>query len=197
MFLNNRKSCSSSNEVYIHCSLALGFLFTLQELVFFYLLPCEALKCTDSKWELGRSGTVSSSAHPVLRWWLGAVRGLPWEANTGAAVLFDPSNSKGNRGWSPQNYNTGGTGRRAEAGQVLHRYVEISACSYFWISPVLFSFGVLRGKEPHTRSFAYAALCNHFMPPLDTCTFNSLLGHRMQTFECTAGEIFLFLFISH
>lgn len=121
----------------------------------------------------------------------GAVGGLPWEANTGAAVLFTPGNTKGNRGWRLQNYNTSGTGRWAEAGQVLYRYVEIPACHHFQISPFLFPFEVLRGKQPHTHSFAYPALCYHFMPPLDICTFNSLLGHRTQTFECVAGEIFL------
>lgn len=110
---------------------------------------------------------------------------------------FTPGNTKGSRGWRLWNCNISVTGRWAEAGKVLHRYVEIPACTYFQNSHFLFSFGVLRGKDPHRHSFAYAALCNHFMAPSDTCIFNSLLAHRMQTSECIAGEIFLFLFINH
>lgn len=87
MFLNNRKSCSTFQD----CSLALGFSFTLQELVFLYLLPREALKGTHSKWELGRSGTVFSSAHPLLRGWLGAVRGCPGKQT----LMFAPGNTQG------------------------------------------------------------------------------------------------------
>lgn len=143
MFLNNRKSCSTFQD----CSLALGFLFTLQEFVFFYLLPREALKGTYSKWELGRSDTVFSNAHPLLRWRLGTIRGLPWEANTDAAVLLTPGNTKGSRGWRLQNYNTSGTGRWQRQGRYSTGMLESHPAATFISVPFCSPLGLWEVKS--------------------------------------------------